>query len=309
MLNPSEYSVTVDSCASFAAFISTVIYTSNFKLTYGEHLLLAMFNLSCFSNIDSSILSKDTLWEVNTAWQDVISTLSQELIFEEFKSLTSKCADIVEKEVFSHSISFDDEHIVDVIVNFMKCLQTNNPLWMSDVLNIFLQRNLIPSLVNILNKVCICAEYIRGDLCSPHQVIENVEFFEDNLDIVKYMVWMDLIAHVLTSSSGTAEEEEDDMNETNNSLVIESLPFDANVTNVMIDLVYSLSLANSFKKHYNCVSISTSLGKVNGNLHTFLFQIVHFVFLIFLKQITAFQKTKLCKKACLTTLFNFYTFR
>lgn len=165
LLNPEEFAVTVDTCASLAAYISAIVYSEKLCLKYGDNLLLALFSLSCNTHVDSECLSKDTLWEVSTAWQDALMSVASRLNKEEFLLLVEKFANVVEEEIAVSSVQdVNVEHFVGVLVDLVRCCQKCVPLWTNDVLMVFLEQEFFVTWRDRVRAACLWAEYIAGNI-------------------------------------------------------------------------------------------------------------------------------------------------
>ncbi|KAK4881955.1 hypothetical protein RN001_005274 [Aquatica leii] len=260
LLRPAEYPITLDTCASYAAFLSAILYTTNNKLIFGDELLLAMFNLSCQFDIDPDALSKDTIWEVNTAWQDAVSILVQEMSWEEIEKLTLKCGGLINQAVDDHKNEKHLQHIIEVIVNFVKCLEVN-PLRICDVLNLLLKCDSLSFWASMLTEICASAEYVTGHLCSPFVPLTlKIDF--DELDILNYCNWMDLIASVLSTPWIKDDEEyEDDIEEKEElQLVINKVSID-DIDDLIMQLFEFLSIVSTFIQHYPCTKYNENMSK------------------------------------------------
>ncbi|KAK5649826.1 hypothetical protein RI129_000855 [Pyrocoelia pectoralis] len=255
LLHHEKYTITVDTCVSFAAHVSTILYSTNYKLQFGDELLLAMFNLCCSSTVDPDIISVDTIWELNTAWQDAITVLSQELSWDEFKKLCSKCAGIVTNAVFSDTHDYNINHMIKIIVSFIKCMNCS-PLRICDVLNLFLLREFIHPWKDTLVNACICAEYMLGHLCTPYESI-SFEYDLNETIINKYFIWMDLVAHVLTTPTMDEVENDDDTDVTINTVqTIFNLVYSSDIQELLVNLLESLTVSMIFVEHYSCTKHS-----------------------------------------------------
>ncbi|KAL3280345.1 hypothetical protein HHI36_017834 [Cryptolaemus montrouzieri] len=104
LLNPNEYLISIDSCASLASYLSAIVYTEKLLLTFNDELLLALVRLSCNTNIDSDYLSCDTVWEVQTAWQDAFTVLSASLPLDELERILAKIVLIIQKTLEENNI-------------------------------------------------------------------------------------------------------------------------------------------------------------------------------------------------------------
>lgn len=242
---PEEYEQTVDSCASLACYISTIIYTENFKLMYGAELLLGLFSLSCNPNIDTDSLSKDTLWEVSTAWQDALCVLSLELDKEELKNLLAKFANIVEEHLLIAKVKdVDLVHFSERIANVLRCWEKSLPLFTCEVAPIFFDRPFLKPIADILEKMCKYSEFISGNLSSPYELFEYSECHIGCEEIVQYFLWKHLILHVIMEPVDVEDDESD-------AQIFQSLN---NNAELVAKMFYDITMARLFLEHFNTVS-------------------------------------------------------
>lgn len=251
-----SYDQIIDNCARLATYLSTMIYTEKLKLFYGDELLLALFTLSTKSDISIEALSKDTAWEVTTAWQDVIYLLAPELPEGELKTLTTKFADIIETEVLQNDGDLDN--IVILIGNFVKSTMNCVCLTPNDIVALFTQRAFISKWVDYLSYVCMYAEYVRGNLSSPYEQIKKPDESVPENDIPKYLRWMQFVARVLSKpvmiESCTDDEDEDDTENVSTLPIVKLVGVTDHNIGIIIDLFYSLAIAQSFSENYKSVS-------------------------------------------------------
>lgn len=267
LLQPDDHAVTLDGCASLAAYISSVLYTETLKLRYGTDLLLALFTLSCNTRLDTDTISQDTLWEVSTAWQDVVGTLCCCLEIDELKSVADQFAAIIEDEFLKDRVeSFNTDEIVDKIVNFMRVVKKNNGFVVFKVLELFLERGFVPKWRADLKDVCESAQYARGSLASLYSPINCNTMDVGDERILKYFTWLSLTIDVLLTPIEAMENYEEDDEETiemkdddNSSKDIKTM-IDASddIYNVMLNLLYDVTLANVIKENYKMVSVVKS---------------------------------------------------
>ncbi|KAF5294612.1 hypothetical protein FQR65_LT10718 [Abscondita terminalis] len=248
LLAPNEYPITLDTCASYAAFLSAALYTANNKLMFGDDLLLALFSLSCQVDVDPDTLSKDTMWEVNTAWQDAITILIQEISWEEVEAVSLRCLHLINKTVFDHKTENDLKQITEVIVGFIKCFD-GNQLRLPDAVNLILKCDCLSSWKSMLTRLCTSSAYVQGDFCSPFAplVLKDVDYNESY--IINYCRWMDLTACVLS----TMIEDDDQDTFQSNQYLIHKLSVAG--YDLIIHLFEFLALARSFVRYYPCVSL------------------------------------------------------
>lgn len=257
--------MTLDGCASLAAYISSVLYTENLKLRYGTDLLLALFKLSCNTRLDLETISQDTLWEVNTAWQDVVGILCCSLETDELKSLANQFAEIIEEEFLNNDPkSFHSEEIVDKIVNFIRVIKKNNGFVVFKLLELFLERSFVPKWRSELANLCVCAEYSRGALSSLYSPVNSGTIPVEDETILKYFKWLGLIIDVfLTPIDAIENYDEDEDEETHEDSPLKEVHtmIDASddIYKVMLNLLYDVNLANTIKDNFKAVSIRGGL--------------------------------------------------
>lgn len=214
MDNYTDYPFTADTCVSLAAYISAIVYTENLLLSYYDTLLLALFRLSCISDIDNDIISRETLYEVNTAWQDTITLLTKCLPQEESKVLALKFASILENVFLKESLDESHlNHLVSVVVNFLRAVYKSVPLALTDYFSIFLKRSFTVSWQSDVHRLCIGAEFVRGNLSSPYTEILPPSNDMTEMNNVKYFAWIYLIAGVAATSLEDTNEDMEDEND------------------------------------------------------------------------------------------------
>lgn len=254
LLHPEEYLTTIDTCASLAAYISVMIYTENLNLSYGEDLLLALFTLNCNSKVDSEYLSKDTLWEVSTAWQDAISSILPNMNKSVIRELTSKFANIIEDQVLNNKAKdIKLQNLVNMIVNFVRCCQKSNPLLLSDLLLLFFNRDFVLEWKQKLINICKNAEYLRGSLSSPYKELNIGDSSIEEEGVIKYFIWMYLIVNVVAIPLEEVSEDSDDESEP--SKIISIFRIVDNFETLLLDITYNMCLSDSLIKNYKNVSI------------------------------------------------------
>jgi hypothetical protein len=253
LLHPEDFAPSIDSCARLASFVSGIIYTENSLLKSGESLLLALFQFSCADHADLEFLTKDTLWEVNTSWQDVVTVLSKNLPKQEFNDLVGKFADLVEQnflEKFPQEGTIDT--LIDAIVNFVRSVFGQQPMMITNVFDIFFKRNFIPGWKNKITELCLRAEYLTGNLTSPHETFKTDSLDVSDEQILKYFVWSYVKIAVLSSPLQNNESDDDDDEEEAKEIVY---VVDDN-TLLLTDLLYDVAAAQSFLTNYKMVNLS-----------------------------------------------------
>lgn len=253
LLHPQDYLRTIDACASLAAYISVSIYTENLNLAYGDDLLLALFTLNCNSKVGSEYLSKDAMWEVSTAWQDGVSSISVNMDKDVIKQLASKFANIIEKQVLNNAIEdIKLQHLVNLVVNFVRCCQKNNPLLSSDLLMIFFNRDFVLERKQKLVNICKNAEYLRGTLSSPYNDLNIDDSSIEEVDVIKYFIWTYLIVNVIVTSLEEIHEDSDD--ESESSEIINIFKIIDNPEILLLNITYDICLSDSLINNYKNVS-------------------------------------------------------
>nr|XP_023024069.1 E3 ubiquitin-protein ligase listerin [Leptinotarsa decemlineata] len=253
--NYTTYPITADTCVSLAAYISAIVYTENLLLTYTDTLLLALFRLSCTFAIDNEIISTETMYEVNSAWQDATSLLVKILNHQDSIDLTSDLADIIEKKFLADSPESSHlDHLVSVIVNTLRAIYRSAPLSLSDFMMVFLDRNFLDPWKSWVNNICKMAEYVCGKLSSPYeQIICDPSDEIQEMNVAKYFAWMYLKSEV---SASTLEEvideyEDEDENEEcqmGKAIVLNVIDKNAEyVAQILHDLSVSQSYLDIFK--------------------------------------------------------------
>ncbi|XP_018571354.1 E3 ubiquitin-protein ligase listerin isoform X2 [Anoplophora glabripennis] len=260
----NDYTVTLDTCSSLAAYISAIIYTENLLLTYGSKLLLSLFKLSCNSNLDHEVISAETIYEVNTAWQDAVTLLTKSLSLDASKDLTGKFADILENEFLCNDMGESHvDHLASVAVSFIKAVHRSRPLGVSDFLCLFLERSFVPAWRTDLNSLCKVAEYVKGNLSSPFDEIRKPSEDVQEWDILRYFVWTYLKLRIVGMELDGDEEEEEEEEEDEGikpdkksvyilNVIDESETF---ISEILYDLSYSQSYLQNFKntKYYESI--------------------------------------------------------
>ncbi|RZC42281.1 E3 ubiquitin-protein ligase listerin [Asbolus verrucosus] len=248
LLHPKGFSSSIDSCARLASYVAEIIYTENTLLKCGEELLLALFQFCCSDHSDLENLTSDTQWEINTSWQDALTTLSRNLQKEELKNLTAKFATIIEENFIGNSQIENDSHLIDVMVNFIKAVFDRQPLMITDIFNLFFNRDFLPSWRGKITELCLEAEYLSGNLTNPSGSFKiGAEVSEEN--ILKYFVWSFIKISVLSAPLQDKNLEEED----------EDAPIDAKeiiyviddnprlITELLLDLAAGSSFLNNYK--------------------------------------------------------------
>lgn len=262
LLSPSEYPFTIDTCASFAAQLAASVYTEKTLFTYGDQLILALFSMSCNVNYDPETLSKDTLWEVTTAWQDILTIFTVDELSTDFDNIIWKFTKIVQNEFISNS-SESMERLTTVIVGLIKCIQQNNDNTnrLSQITKTVLN---VPSAIRTVKEqmtdICNCTRIIRGDLSWPVQcpVPENIlQIVPDEKLVINYLTWNRFVINVLTAlfkKSNNQDEETDECDEDEEEEPIMTQSTDV-VNSLVKSALQSYTIAKIFIDNYKTVRI------------------------------------------------------
>lgn len=274
----NDYSITLDTCSSLAAYISAIIYTENLLLTYSSKLLMSLFKLSCNSNVDNEVISLETMYEVNTAWQDAVTLLTKTLNVDESKELTRQFADILENEFLNNEFEENHvDHLTNVVISFIKAVHRSRPLGISDFLDLFLERSFVPSWRAELNNLCKIAEYVKGNLSSPFEEICKPSDDIQETDILRYFVWTYLkIGVVATELEDAEEDEEEDEEEKAHKRPVYILDIiDSNETFIS-EILYDLSYGQSYLENFKNVSANFSKFQILFSSVNSYFQTIHY---------------------------------
>lgn len=250
LLNQNDYALTLDTCASLASYISTIIYTKNSLLTYSDNLLLALFNLSCKFPNETEIISSETLWEVNTSWQDSIAILLKHLNQYECHKLTEAFAKVVETVFFDKVLDENyNKHLITIIVNYLKSVRKSVPLYLNDLLNIFFKRAFTIDMLMNISHLCQMAEYICGNLCSPYKELQQCDVDIKEIDILCYFAWCYIKLGVLSSNLNDEQDfdDESDVEEIEELIVLQAI--DDNEEFIAY-ILYDLCLSSSYLDNY-----------------------------------------------------------
>lgn len=239
ILEPEKYPQSLDACISLAAYISATIYSEKLALSYNDKLLLSLFSFTCKMESETDDLSKDTLWEATTAWQDAICTLLVEMDKESYLQMTSKIADMIETIMFST----DSKHapfnnIVNKIAEYLRC--SKHLLY--DVTTIFLNRNFIPNLREKLVNICIYSEFVAGRMSFPYKNCINLgqDIVESELE--EYFTWKNLMIKVLVQSVDEIEEDE---------IYVKIYEQMGTSNEIILDVLYDLGIGELLLNNYN----------------------------------------------------------
>lgn len=170
----------MDQCGSFLAQILPVICFDAEKKDLQQKIFLNLFEFSIVKEL-SDHLSEDTLWEVNTAWQDAIS--SNDLKLDEF--LLKSCAKIINDKIKCVSIN-GMERFADVASKLIVCSTehetTDKSLLMDELIrNLFNKTN--GGLTNYIENLSLSLELMHGTTTLTNiEDVPNRKDFPDALD-------------------------------------------------------------------------------------------------------------------------------
>ncbi|XP_017770844.1 PREDICTED: E3 ubiquitin-protein ligase listerin [Nicrophorus vespilloides] len=254
LMSPHNHPMTIDTCASLGAYLAAIVYTESLKLAYSDKLLIALFTLSCCSDVDPETLSKDTIWEVNTAWQDIITLITGEIQQNELKILAETFAKIVEKKLFNAIETINSDEVVEKIVSFLNSVAKCKPLYVGELISLFMERTFIPLQAKILKLQIQLIEYLKGNLSDPYEPTNSKvdrDQFEliDEEKIAKYFTWKQIMLSVISSPIDEDDYCESDDGNTGNIL----LKLAENTENMISGLLYDIALLESVNQNLKSV--------------------------------------------------------
>lgn len=249
LYSPETNLMTIDTCASLAAYISEMIYSDLLNLTYGDDLILAFFTFSCNNKlIDCEYISEDTLWEVRTSWQDAIQLISLTVDDNTLESLTRKLADIIEKSYLELD-HYNCEHLVKAITCYARCIQKSKPFLVDKLFKIFFSRPFVLKWREQLLSIAINSEFIRGSLSTPYDPLNVTNAHLSDEDVIKYFLWSHLVTTVISSSI----EDQDDGDESEE--IVAFIKVLDNSEELLLVAVRDICLINILKIDYKNVSL------------------------------------------------------
>lgn len=193
-------------------------------MSYGYDLLTALFRLSCNSKIDEDIISSETKYEINSAWQDTLSFLVKSLDKDESMRIASKFAEVVESQLFIDDVNEKHiDHIVSVIVKYLRAIYESVPLSLTEYLALMLERSSIATSQSNVHSLCKISAYIEGSLSSPYEIIDFDYKDSLELDAFRVFLWMYLKISIFASEledQSYEDDEEEDGNDNNNILKV-----------------------------------------------------------------------------------------
>lgn len=262
LLSPREYPDSIEKCGSFAAYLASVIYTEKTLLKYGDQLVLALFAISCNHNFDADTISVDTLQEVNTAWQDVISIfVAKDSATSELHNLVWKLTKIIHNNFLNDNP--DMKHLVAAIIDLIQTLISDNNIEnISAVMNSVLVPPMqIRSTLSQIINLCVNAELVNGDVswldsCPlPANAIGNRV---DNFEIIKYLKWYEIVIRVVGSFflKSTNEEVHDDFENNVMDCLSESTD---DINNLIMTSLYCYAAVKVFSTNFINTKISKEI--------------------------------------------------
>lgn len=230
-----------------------MLYTEKTGLEYGNELLLALFSLSCSICKDPDTLSKDTLWEVTTAWQDILTAVVPTMPKTDLARLTETLAEVLEKRLLSANVEqITVERIVNVVVNFGRCLQKTVPLLTSEMVMVLLNQKLLVGLKEKVNELCVWSEFVGGRFCSPYNEVRCNQRIED-VEIMKFFTLSYAKLKVLAERLEEIEDFDEEEEEVQADASPTFLAVVENPAEVLADLLHTVCLATCFLDNYNVV--------------------------------------------------------
>lgn len=256
LTTPVRFTITIDTCASLAAHITSIVYTETALLSHGDQLLLALFALSCNTEVDEEYLSDDTRWEIATAWQDAVALLAVSLSKEDILKLTGKFATILYES--SEAKSSD---IAEKVVSFAKAVRKGRNNLVGDVLEMILHQNtaVLDSMADF-NQVCLISAYISGHLVCPKTNLSPVNISE--LNVVNLFRWWEVISTVLASIEDDDQYEElldDDGNTVNKDMLVIELTNEC--AKEFVHIVYSAKLGEAYLREFKSLQYSNKISE------------------------------------------------
>lgn len=251
LLHPNDYLSSVDICTSLAAYLSEIIYTKNYLLTFTDDLLLLLLKLSCDTTINSDYLSSDSIWEAQTAWQDALTLLSSCLPRNELETTMDKIVSFIQKSLEMENMSEEKlESIIRVSINLCQAIYKATPLEMNGVLNKLFNHSILIDQRNCISGICNWAEYINGKLSSCYNEFESVRDVKMDCQMLQFFIWLYVKINVLIAN--VEDKMDEDEEEAENSENIWSI-LDMRV-NWIAQTFYDLELGKCFLDNYGTVS-------------------------------------------------------
>lgn len=256
LLHPNDHLTTIDTCASLASYLSAIVYTKNYLLTFTDELLLSLMKLFCHTGIDIEYLSSDTIWEVQTAWQDALTVLSSNLPRTDLEMTVDKVVSFIQESFVSDNLEDEKlEKLIDVLINLCRAIYKATPLEMSNILSKLFDHDFILDNRNLVTELCKSAEYLNGKLASCYNEIKiESDINVESRELLHFFTWMYVRVSVLTANveDTTADDEEEE--EDNQVAEIWSI-LDSRMCWISQTL-YDLELARCFLENYKTVQSS-----------------------------------------------------
>lgn len=247
---PARYAVTIDTCASLAAHITSIAYTETALLNHGDQLLLALFELSCNTEVDDEHLSEDTRWEIATAWQDAIALLSAHLPQMDLMKLTSKFANVLYAATEARV-----DVVAEEIVSFAKAVSKGNDTLVGNILDLILHQNTaVLNSLKDLKQICVISSYISGQLVCPSVKLTSVGINFNEVDFVRLFRWFEVISTVLASVDDEDQCEDNDGNA--DLLLIERAN---DYAKEFVDIVFHAKLGEAYLREFKSLQYSSKI--------------------------------------------------
>lgn len=242
LLHSTDYTLTIDNCASLASYIASSVCSDH--TTFNDELFLALFHLSChMKGEEYEYLSKDTLWEVKTAWQDALVSLSANTDKGVLLALSEKCADILESTILGCDIlTVDSEYSTEIITKYLLSVEKSKPLFVGEIFNSFFGRAFVSLWREQIYSLTKQVEYLKGNICFEH----STSFESSNIDprsILKYFGWKLLMIKTLHTEINNEddyfddEEDEDEQKSCTNRILKLLDKFEDVLLDVLQDIV------------------------------------------------------------------------
>ncbi|KAK9879336.1 hypothetical protein WA026_004187 [Henosepilachna vigintioctopunctata] len=258
LMQPNDYLLTIDASASFASYLSAIVYTEKLLLTYTDELLIAMISMSLESGVATECLTDDTIWEVQTAWQDAISTLASGLSQAELETVLEKVASMT-MECFEDE-DFDDKKfkkLVDLLIGLCRSIHKGIPLNMDPVLDKLFKRTSTIEWRKTLTDLCKAGEYLNGKLASCYDEFRT-EVEADDRELLKFFAWVCLKIKVLSAHLEDCADYDDEEDEGGIEKVTICSVLDARI-DWICEMLYDSELGICFLENYCNVRFSTEI--------------------------------------------------
>lgn len=216
LLNPTDYPDSIDKCASFASHLSAIIYNEKTLLTYGDQLISALFSLSCNNTYDRDTISVDTIYEVNTSWQDVILLYKEDST--DLQNLVWKFTKIIQNTFWIQNSFNDVEYIKYVVVDLIRTLITKNDNKTAEFISLIKSILVLPeklrSTITQINDLCLYAQLIENEISWTDTCpVTSLECLEENINPVElqqFLMWHQLVLNVLKDFFTNQDDNDED---------------------------------------------------------------------------------------------------